>query len=362
MSSKHLPAETRREVTVEAVVALAAERNPSDITTAAIASHMKLTQGALFRHFPTKDAIWEAVMDWVADRLLARVDHAASAGASPIAALQAIFEAHPGEISALILEPLVQCAGGMRMHDPAYLRRARELCDANGAFLIADEIATGFGRTGTLFACEQAGISPDLMCLSKGLTGGFLPLAAVLATQSLYDGFLDDSRERAFLHSHSYTGNPLACAAAMASLDIFESDGVLERNRATAAAMAAIRSAQSRKSRSPSGMTSSWAALRWICRASASIISTARTACSGASVGPTLASTKARGASRRMTRKPSARSGSLRAMCWEPQAIATPASAAAPSSSIPRAPSCTPLPGMTLLPPHAKPPWTPGTR
>ena len=94
MPTKHLPAETRREVTIEAVVALAAERNPSDITTAAIASHMKLTQGALFRHFPTKDAIWEAVMDWVADRLLARVDHAASAGASPIAALQAIFEAH----------------------------------------------------------------------------------------------------------------------------------------------------------------------------------------------------------------------------------------------------------------------------
>ena len=140
----------------------------------------------------------------------------------------------------MILEPRLQCAGGMRMHDPAYLRRARELCDANGAFLIADEIATGFGRTGTLFACEQAGISPDLMCLSKGLTGGFLPLAAVLPTQSLYDGFLDDSRGRGSLHSHSYTGNPLACAAAMASLDIFESDGVLERNRATAAAMASL--------------------------------------------------------------------------------------------------------------------------
>lgn len=94
VSSKHLPAETRREVTVEAVVALAAERNPSDITTAAIASHMKLTQGALFRHFPTKDAIWEAVMGWVAERLLARVDRAATACASPLAALQAIFEAH----------------------------------------------------------------------------------------------------------------------------------------------------------------------------------------------------------------------------------------------------------------------------
>ena len=155
-------------------------------------------------------------------------------------ALADLFDRHPGEVCAVIVEPRLQCAGGMRMHDPAYLRRVRELCDAHGAFLIADEIATGFGRTGTMFACEQAGVMPDLLCLSKGLTGGFLPLAAVLATQSLYDGFLDDSRERAFLHSHSYTGNPLACAAAMASLDIFESDGVLERNRATAAAMASL--------------------------------------------------------------------------------------------------------------------------
>ena len=134
----------------------------------------------------------------------------------------------------------VQCAGGMRMHDPVYLRRARELCDAHGVFLIADEIAVGFGRTGPLFASEDSGVMPDLLCLSKGLTGGFLPLAAVLATQTIYDGFLDDSRERAFLHSHSYTGNPLACAAALATLDIFESDDVLARNRATAARMAAL--------------------------------------------------------------------------------------------------------------------------
>ncbi|HET6396528.1 MAG TPA: adenosylmethionine--8-amino-7-oxononanoate transaminase [Pseudoxanthomonas sp.] len=164
----------------------------------------------------------------------------AQRAASAADALADLFDRHPGEICAVILEPRLQCAGGMRMHDPAYLRRARELCDAHGAFLIADEIATGFGRTGTLFACEQAGVMPDLLCLSKGLTGGFLPLAAVLATQVLYDGFLDDSRERAFLHSHSYTGNPLACAAALASLDIFASDGVLERNRGTAAAMAAL--------------------------------------------------------------------------------------------------------------------------
>ena len=151
--------------------------------------------------------------------------------------LDALLQQHAGEICALILEPLVQCAGGMRMHDPVYLRRARELCDAHGIFLIADEIAVGFGRTGTMFACEQAGVQPDLLCLSKGLTGGFLPLAAVLATQDIYDGFLDDSRERAFLHSHSYTGNPLACAAALASLAIFRDDRVLARNRVTATRM-----------------------------------------------------------------------------------------------------------------------------
>jgi adenosylmethionine---8-amino-7-oxononanoate aminotransferase len=155
-------------------------------------------------------------------------------------ALRELLERHAGEVCALILEPLLQCAGGMRMYDPIYLRRARELCDEHGVFLIADEIATGFGRTGTLFACEQAGIQPDLMCVSKGLTGGFLPLAAVLTTQSIYDGFLDDSRERAFLHSHSYTGNPLACAAALATLSIFDSDDVVVRNRRTASRMAEL--------------------------------------------------------------------------------------------------------------------------
>ena len=156
------------------------------------------------------------------------------------AALRALLEQHAGEVCALILEPRVQCAGGMRMHDPIYLRHARELCDAHGVLLIADEIAVGFGRTGTLFACEQAGIMPDLLCLSKGLTGGFLPLAAVLATQAIYDGFLDDSRERAFLHSHSYTGNPLACAAALASLSIFDDDDVLVRNHDLARRMAQL--------------------------------------------------------------------------------------------------------------------------
>ena len=154
--------------------------------------------------------------------------------------LAAILEAHAGSVCALVLEPLVQCAGGMRMFHPAYLRRARELCDAHGVHLIADEIAVGFGRTGTLFACEQAGITPDFLCLSKGLTGGFLPMSAVLTTTHVYEAFLDDSRERAFLHSHSYTGNPLGCAAALASLAIFDSDDVLARNRGTAARMAAL--------------------------------------------------------------------------------------------------------------------------
>jgi adenosylmethionine-8-amino-7-oxononanoate aminotransferase len=151
--------------------------------------------------------------------------------------LEAIFAANEGQVCALILEPLVQCAGGMRMYHPAYLRRAREICDAHGAHLIADEIAVGFGRTGTLFACEQAAISPDFLCLSKGLTGGFLPMSAVLTTRAVYEAFLDDSRERAFLHSHSYTGNPLGCAAALASLAIFDSDDVLARNLDTAKRM-----------------------------------------------------------------------------------------------------------------------------
>ncbi len=175
------------------------------------------------------------------DSYLAEPGETAAACAERAAdALRDLLDRHAGSVCALILEPRVQCAGGMRMHDPAYLRRARELCDAHGVFLIADEIAVGFGRTGTMFASEQSGVQPDLLCLSKGLTGGFLPLATVLATQAIYAGFLDDSRERAFLHSHSYTGNPLACAAALASLDIFESDAVLARNRVTSDKMGAL--------------------------------------------------------------------------------------------------------------------------
>jgi adenosylmethionine-8-amino-7-oxononanoate aminotransferase len=150
-------------------------------------------------------------------------------------ALEAHLDAHHGETAALIVEPLVQCAGGMAMHDPEYLRRARALCDRYGVHLIADEIAVGFGRTGTFFAHEQAGIVPDFLCLSKGLSGGYLPLSVVLTTDGVYDAFYDDDVARGFLHSHSYTGNPLACAAALATLAIFDEDAVLERNRAKAA-------------------------------------------------------------------------------------------------------------------------------
>jgi adenosylmethionine---8-amino-7-oxononanoate aminotransferase len=150
-------------------------------------------------------------------------------------ALEEHFERHAPGTAALIVEPLVQCAGGMAMYDAEYLRRARELCDRFEVHLIADEIAVGFGRTGTLFACEQAGITPDFLCLSKGLTGGYLPLSVVLATDRVYGAFYDDKLERGFLHSHSYSGNPLACRAALAVLDILEEDKVLERNRNTAA-------------------------------------------------------------------------------------------------------------------------------
>ncbi len=155
--------------------------------------------------------------------------------------LRTVLETQGESICALILEPLVQCAGGMRMHHPRYLAEARRLCDAHGVLLIADEIAVGFGRTGTLFACEQAGTAPDFLLLSKGLTGGMLPLSAVLTTQRVYDAFYaEHSAHKAFLHSHSYTGNPLACSAARAVLRVFAAESVLERNRATAERMARL--------------------------------------------------------------------------------------------------------------------------
>ena len=138
---------------------------------------------------------------------------------------------HHEQTAAVIVEPLVQCAGGMRMYDPVYLKLLREACDRYAVHLIADEIAVGFGRTGTLFACEQAAIRPDMLCLSKGLTAGYLPLSVVMTTDEIYAAFYDEYvKLNAFLHSHSYTGNPLACAAARASLAMFEADDVLARN------------------------------------------------------------------------------------------------------------------------------------
>ncbi|WP_300456448.1 adenosylmethionine--8-amino-7-oxononanoate transaminase [Accumulibacter sp.] len=161
----------------------------------------------------------------------------ASDGETPVdvarraaAALATHLERHHEEIAALIVEPLVQCASGMAMYDPEYLRLARELCDRYEVHLICDEIAVGCGRTGTFFAHEQAGIRPDFLCLSKGISGGYLPLSIVLTTDGVYDAFYDDRTSRGFLHSHSYTGNALACRAALATLDIFAEQQVIAAN------------------------------------------------------------------------------------------------------------------------------------
>lgn len=146
-----------------------------------------------------------------------------------VASLEAAFAAHGRELAACIVEPLIQGAAGMRLVPDGFLRRARELCDEHGVLLIADEVATGFGRTGTMFACEQEGVRPDLLCLAKGLTGGYLPLAATLCTEEIFRCFMGSPAEqRTFFHGHTYTGNPLACAAALASLDVFTRDRVLE--------------------------------------------------------------------------------------------------------------------------------------
>lgn len=149
-----------------------------------------------------------------------------------LADLETILATQGDSISAVIVEPLVQCAGGMRMYHPIYLTNLRTLCSQYQVHLIADEIAVGFGRTGTMFACEQAAICPDFLCLGKGLTGGYLPLCAVLTTDVIYQAFYADyTTLKAFLHSHSYTGNPLACRAALASLSIFAQDQVIAANR-----------------------------------------------------------------------------------------------------------------------------------
>ena len=141
-----------------------------------------------------------------------------------------VMKKHHEEIAAFIIEPLVQGAAGMIVAPPGYLKEIRRLCSRYAIVLIADEVAVGFGRTGTLFACEQEEVVPDLLCLAKGITGGYLPLAATLATEEIYRAFLGEYRElKTFFHGHSYTGNPLACSAALASLQLFESDHTLEK-------------------------------------------------------------------------------------------------------------------------------------
>ena len=153
--------------------------------------------------------------------------------------LEALFRQRADKIAAIIVEPLVQCAAGMAMYDPTYLSEVRALCDRYGVHLIADEIAVGCGRTGTFFACEQSGIWPDFLCLSKGISGGYLPLSLVMTRDDIYRAFYDADVARGFLHSHSYTGNPLACRAALATLAIFDEDDVLNRNRARAEKLSA---------------------------------------------------------------------------------------------------------------------------
>lgn len=179
------------------------------------------------------------------DDMLFEVQHAHSAycyrcpvGLKPescsiecLASIQTLLEQQAGTVAAVIVEPLLQGAGGMIMHPPEFLRRISELCREHGVLLIADEVLTGFGRTGAMFACELAGVIPDIMCLSKGLTGGFLPFSATLCSEEIYSSFLAPDRMHTLFHGHSYAGNPLGCAAALASLEIFESEPVFDRIR-----------------------------------------------------------------------------------------------------------------------------------
>jgi len=160
-------------------------------------------------------------------RLLFETHHAEPGDADD---MRRLLEEHCAHVAAVIVEPLVQGAAGMIVHPEGYLRTVRELCDEHGVLLICDEVAVGFGRTGTMFACQQEDVAPDLMCVAKGITGGYLPLAATLTTEDVYAGFLGEHHEyRTFFHGHTYTGNPLACAAALATLDVFESERTLER-------------------------------------------------------------------------------------------------------------------------------------
>lgn len=146
-----------------------------------------------------------------------------------LGSLARALEAHAGEVAAVLVEPMLQAAGGMVVWPAEFLSGVRRLCDQHGALLIADEVLTGFGRTGRMFACEHAGVAPDIICLSKGLTAGYLPMGATVTTDDVFAAFLSDDRSRTFFHGHSFTANPLACAVAIASLDLFRQDGVLAR-------------------------------------------------------------------------------------------------------------------------------------
>jgi adenosylmethionine-8-amino-7-oxononanoate aminotransferase len=154
-------------------------------------------------------------------------------------AVEEIMSEHHEEIAAMVIEPLVQGAAGMITAPPGYLRRIRELCTKYNILLIADEVAVGFGRTGSMFACEQEDVCPDLMCLAKGLTGGYLPLAATLATDRIYEAFLGEHKAlKTFFHGHTYTGNPLGCVAALANLDLFAKNNLLQHVQELARVMA----------------------------------------------------------------------------------------------------------------------------
>ena len=146
--------------------------------------------------------------------------------------MRRVLKQNEGKVSSVVIEPLIQCAGGMLMYEASYITKLRAVCDEFGVFLIADEIAVGFGRTGSMFAIEQANITPDFLCLSKGITGGYMPLSVVMFTDDIYNAFYCDYNEgKSFLDSHSYTGNTIACAVANAVLDIFENENVIEKNQ-----------------------------------------------------------------------------------------------------------------------------------
>ena len=158
-------------------------------------------------------------------------------GSERLADLERLLDQRASEFAAVIVEPMLQGAGGMRVWKPEFLRRLRGLCDQHGLLLIADEVMTGFGRTGRMFACEHGPVEPDMMCLSKGLTAGYLPLAVTAASDRVYDAFVSDDRRKTFFHGHSFTANPLGCAVALAGLDIFDEEGVLDRIAGISAGM-----------------------------------------------------------------------------------------------------------------------------